>query len=333
MRFPRTDRAAESSIKPLTSGTTIAFSRSSCWARVDTYDQGRVDKIGETPRVPGVYAPAPDVSGVQALSQHAAALPADFSATVVKHRIESALNSRLSEVIPHVYGAVFAYAMYVLARLVIEVATFYGTTGSTSSAAGLGLWDFLRRLTLFSCIVLFMVEDVGEIIKYQSLFPMRRSTRYSHELFIASFYLCAFALLEVGSVLTWGAFGCAVFFGGVWCNQLKEEYLGHPSKVHALARTQRDLQYIGGGLFLLETGVFILQHSPKDIATPTTICFLATFLVWIFAYVAIPAIKHGAECNGLLVSTIVPDRIILWLQRFFSPGEKVTLKGDDHGAD
>lgn len=212
------------------------------------------------------------------------------------------------------YGAVFAYAMYVLAQLIAKLQAAYRPDAPASNdrliwASG---WPLLL---VFACVAVFTAQHVGQITKWNAEFPMRRSARYGQSLLIAAGYLAAFALLEQRHVLAWAAFGLAVGLGGPWCNQVQQEYKLDETKVALFAGTQRTLHYVGGLLFCGEAGVFLIQHSESpNITDVSAVCFGASFVAWVLIYLVYPPMKHGPQCNDLLVNAILPEKFIAKLQ-------------------
>jgi hypothetical protein len=225
-------------------------------------------------------------------------------------RVESKLNAELAQVIPVVYGALLSYAMYVLAQLITEVARYEEASGN-GKKVGLSLTDFIPHAVLFFAFVFFLVEDLGEIIKLAKEFPFKRTSRYSHELIVCFFFLASFAFLAASSSLALVSFAFAVIWGGVWCNQLKEEYRGDESQIDLFAKTQRNLQYFGGALFLAESATFLIMRNSTKLDMHIAVCFGATYIFWLLLYALYPAYRHGEPVNAFLVNTIIPDRLVL----------------------
>lgn len=244
-----------------------------------------------------------------------------YVAAVSRKNLEYPLNAVLDQVPAVVYGAVIAYALYVLARLVVELQAHYRVTDA--DYPGLSLQDAVPAFLVFAVVLIYMFEDIGEVMKIASKFPMRRTSRYYHELVIACFYVVAFALIEERSTIAWAAFAFAVGWGGVWLNQLKEEYQDHRSLVAELAKTQRGLQYSGGAVFLGEWGLLYLHTKSLNIDLLSAVWYAATFIAWLLVATAYPIMRNGANCSGLIVS-VFPDKLLI---HFMNKMEKFRLKG------
>lgn len=138
-------------------------------------------------------------------------------------RLECEQNQYLSSVIPILYGALLSYAMYVFASLLLDLFQYYGTLDLADSGLprkGISLREFLPTASLFLLFTFFVVEDLGEIVKLSQIYPLRRTSRYSHEVVIAGLLLGGYAFLGVRSILAVVLFGTAIGWGGIWCNQL-----------------------------------------------------------------------------------------------------------------
>src|SRR4051812_44850018 len=109
-----------------------------------------------------------------------------------RDRIQSPLNRHLASIVLVVYGAVLSYGMYVLSQVLVEVCIAYSRMPQDAnrlSALGEVLRTASLQLVLFTAVMLYLTEDIGEIVKLDSVFPHKRTSRYSHEIIIACFYV------------------------------------------------------------------------------------------------------------------------------------------------
>jgi hypothetical protein len=253
---------------------------------------------------------------------------AELSATIRQNRIETPLNQRLGEVIPLLYDAVLAYGMFVLAQLFIRLQAGFRPTDGHPNPQSIPPADFALALVLFCAVIAFLAQDIAEVVKFAVVCPMRRTSRFSHELIIASLYLITFSLIEQQNLLAWATFGIAVAWGGIWCNQVKEEYKDDKPEVAQYVTTLRWLHYVGGSFFVSESAAFLIVRGSPELDFRVVVCFASTFVLWTLAYAVYPALRHGPEWNHMLVNLLYPDLLIIKLQ------ERVTLsfqlEGDKH---
>jgi hypothetical protein len=242
---------------------------------------------------------------------------------MAKERIVSPLNKALSGLVPMIYGAVFSYALFIIATIVLE---FYEVIHANQGAISYAdLSNYSMRVLLFIFIFAYMVEDVGAIIKLANYFPYLRSSRYTHEVIIAAFYVGTFTLLKANSYLAIVTFGSLIFWGGIWCNQFKEEYKDHKTSINLFMKTQRDLQYVGGSLFLVEAFVFIAFKDTFVFTWQNTICFVSSFCFWTFTANVLPIIRHGKGAFDYTLNILIPDFLI----RIFTNNDSQIVRPED----
>jgi hypothetical protein len=225
-------------------------------------------------------------------------------------RIDSPLNEKLFELIPVVYGAVLSYSLYVLAQIIIKLLNTALVVSITADELIKLVNEFINKFVVFSAIILFMMKDVGEIVKLSKDYPYTRSSRFIMEIIIACFYLMTFAFIEINSYFAIISFSVAIITGGLSQNKFKGEYLNSPSNIDALAQTQRFLHYLGGGVILFEAMIFLIKGYSYYLQWTSTLCFLSTFIFWIVGYDYWILREHGSSARHYLVN-ILPGRFIM----------------------
>ena len=218
-------------------------------------------------------------------------------------RIVSPLNDSLSSIIPVLYGAVLSYALYIAAQLIVDFIQHNSDTNK-----GIALHEFGISIITFAVVICFLMQDFGGITKIQKVYPYRRTSRYTHEILIAFFYLASFALLVQRSIFSVMAFSFAITWGGVWCNQLKEEYLG--DDIAKYATTQRNLQYIGGALFMAQASSFLIYRNTSILTYPMVISVMASYAVWISIYALYLSKRHPEFINDYSIFITIPDNLL-----------------------
>jgi len=251
--------------------------------------------------------------GVVSQSTSSKSTTSSCAASIVQGRLESDLNAELASIIPIVYGALLSYAMYILARLTIEFVQFLTAT-SWKGNIGTAFSNFLSTVALYLCMAFFVAEDLGEVIKLAKVYPFRRTSRYSHELIIAFWFITTFALLEAQNNLAIGAFAIAVFWGGVWCNELRGEY-AHDRELWEYATTQRNLQYVGAAAFILIQIVTVRIYHTTIITPLIAGAFTLVFVTWLVVYGSYLSHRHGTHSGALVVTSIIPDAWLIALQK------------------
>lgn len=223
-----------------------------------------------------------------------------------EERINSPLNKTLSSIVPVVYGAVLSYSMYVMSRILLGLflpLKNNGLYGLTDRSMEQGVY----ALIIFIAIILFMMQDVGSVYKLADVFPYKRTSRYTYEIWVASLYVAVFTFLEIHSYVTVFIFSFILLLGGLWCNQFKEEYLNHKSNIHCLMRTEASIYYFFGLIFLFESSFFIALYHEIVFNFSSTLIFLVTYLIFLIVLTYLPYHKHGEKSLDYSVNIIFPD--------------------------
>jgi hypothetical protein len=208
-------------------------------------------------------------------------------------------NSNLFQLIPVIYGAVFSYAMYVLSIVVIRAFNNWTTNK---------IFDhkYLYEIILFVAFTLYMIEDVGSVIKLGYKYPFKKTSRYTFEIFIALLYICVFSFLSEGIYWSVSVFALIAVTSGVWYNQFKQEYRNHSEGLNEYVTSERIMHYGGGCILLIETGLFaIWKHINLDKYNVGT--FTITLLVWMFSFARYLCITHGERVLLCRVFILISD--------------------------
>ena len=228
--------------------------------------------------------------------------PVQVSETNVEHPF----NQHLFSIILVVYGAVLSLAMYVIASY---IATFSHHVHEAKTL--LDILDFFKLLVLYVLFLLWVVEDLASIIKYDKAFPFKRASRYGHEIVISFFYLASFALLDARSSVGLVAFGLALVWNGIWLNQLKEEYKQEFSELRGYARLSRNFHYVGGALLALAAGVALALDNSNSISWALFGAYCALYILWYCALHFVMVHKHGHHAMIFMTSIYIPDSFLL----------------------
>jgi hypothetical protein len=136
-------------------------------------------------------------------------------------------------------------------------------------------------------------------------------------MWIASSYVAVFAFLEINSYVTIIIFSFSIILSGLWCNQFKEEYKGHPTNIHNLIETERDIFYTFGVIFIFEAAFFIFFFGVTSFNLHTTLTFMFTEFLFLTILTFLPFIKHGDKSLDYTVNVLFPDFFFKKLETVF----------------
>ncbi len=175
-------------------------------------------------------------------------------------RVESPMNIHLAQLVPVIYGAVFSYTMYVFSKLGVELFEAYAkreenSVGNTIVPAIDVCW---KSIIAYFVITLYMIGDVGAVMKINGKYRYKRTSRYTQEYFVALGYIFTFSLLYINRVWAILPFTCVVFLGGLWFNNMKEELSKQNRSFTKFARSQRKWHYACAALLIVEYSVHFI---------------------------------------------------------------------------
>src|SRR5713101_3630581 len=101
--------------------------------------------------------------------------------------LEDTVHACLSQIVPVVYGAVLSYAMYSVAEMALRIRRL-SPAHTFAEGELINPWEGVQRLIIFVLVMAYVIDDVGEILRLDTAYKFRRSTRFSHEIWIALFY-------------------------------------------------------------------------------------------------------------------------------------------------
>lgn len=231
-----------------------------------------------------------------------------------EERLENDLNKSLASVVPIIYGAVFAYSMVVLSDITIHHFSIPFQRNSAVSDL-IPRRDYLKMLLVYSLITIYMIDDIGCIIKIESEYPYKRTSRYTMEYFIALLYILSYTFVSIDLRYTILSFSGIMFFCGIWFNNFKEEYPDTKNKIDEYALVQRRWHYAGGSLILIEYIVFyslsyfhFYSHGENIYAL---ICiFIISTIIWLFLSPLHIAFTNGSNMLKYSVNILIPDFIL-----------------------
>lgn len=235
-----------------------------------------------------------------------------------KERISDETNAYLFPLIPVIYGAVFSYAMYIFSNIIVAAYVEWDIQHIRKIAYSTSL----KQIVLFTSFTIYMIEDVGSIMKTGNLYPFMRTSRYTFEIYIALFYICTFSLLDKSIYYSVIAFAIVVLLGGIWHNQFKEEYATHDSNVKSYSAIERDLHYIGAMALLVQSAAFI-AFGYRLMEWENVLAFTAVLYLWMFgagSWICLRSGEHVLKCR---VVVFLPDH---YVKRICD--KKTTLKID-----
>jgi hypothetical protein len=234
-------------------------------------------------------------------------------------------NSNLAMLIPVIYGAVFSYSMYILSQIFVHHFTVPIPKPNPSNPevaqelALISSRDFVKMVISYCLITIYMIEDIGSIIKLEFDYPYKSTSRYTYEFVIASLYIITFSLVGTNSKWCILSFALILLVGGRWFAKFIQEYKNDNSedakKVCMYAVAQKTWHYVGGLILLLFYLIFFLfnYQNTKYIAGNAyflIVIFALTTLAWLFfssLYIAI----NNRECVlKYNVNVIVPTKLI-----------------------
>lgn len=243
-----------------------------------------------------------------------------------EERIVSVQNASLSNIVPIVYGAVISYSMYVLSKLLSDLFSNRSELISLPIESAVKFTNNINSIAIFLCIWLFLIQEIGSIYKLGNIFKYKRTSRYTHEMWIATFYVTAFTFLEISSYVTVLIFSLVLILGGLWCNQLKEEYPNHKTKIHLLMKLECQIYYSGGLIFLIQFIFFYGFYHELKFHVFSTFIFLITFMFFLIILAIIPYLKHGSNVLGYSVNIILPDFLFGKFTKVRIPNQQPRIK-------
>lgn len=231
------------------------------------------------------------------------------STNLLEGKLPINLNNELANIIPVVYGALLSYAMYIFAQMVISFSSDFQKAENYQLKFNY-VQEFGLLSLLYLPIFLFLVEDMGEIVKIGKSFPFRKPSRYASEIMVTFGFLSSFALISVKNCLSILTFAIALGFGGVWCNQLKQEYKSDCSGIDCVATTQRDLQLAGSFIFTFECVYFLITSNTIKLTTNAILTFCVTFIIWKFFYELYLRNRHSETIEEYSVNLLIPNFLL-----------------------
>jgi hypothetical protein len=228
--------------------------------------------------------------------------------------MDSPNNKLLNGIIPIIYGAVFSFAFYVLSQIILEIynnlPNYFIVENRTEFFIGFRM--FIKKLILFIIVIIYMMEDVGAVLKLQEKYPYVRKSRYFHEIFISSLYVSTFTFILNAVFLAVFCVSLIIVWSGIWCNQLKEEYFnisGAGQSFVDYMRDLRDMHYIGGSFIFIEVSFSIVVFGTMSLEFYPLITVLTTFVLWRFVTLLYMVNKHKSNIKDFSVFVLLPRRI------------------------
>jgi hypothetical protein len=225
---------------------------------------------------------------------------------------EHDLNACLAGIIPIVYGAVFSYAMYVFAHILSKWLNSINQADVVLNNENITNTELIGRVILFGIITMFMIEDVGAIIKLEKAFPFKRTARYTLEVVIAFFYILIYTLLGEGLFWTIPFFGVLLVLCGFWFHRFRNEYEKDETKIDRYANTIGNFHYVGAFIILGESAWFMFYRHLQFLNGSSVVWFTLTLLVWINVTLLHCVSKHGENSLNYCVNILLPKS---WIRR------------------
>ena len=163
-------------------------------------------------------------------------------------RRDREVNACLSQIIPVIYGALLSYAMYSIAETALVIRDVIPRSGIDRPVIGFA--DGAQRLIIAAVILAYVISDVGELLRLDTRYKLKATARFSQEIWIALFYVLAFAYVRNGSYFAVVWLGASLALSGTWCNELKQEYREDEDKIANLAVALRFASYAGAAVFI-----------------------------------------------------------------------------------
>lgn len=219
-----------------------------------------------------------------------------------EERIEDSTNGNLFPLVSVIYGAVFSYAMYIFSSMIISAYNEWVVSDLSSIYNS----KSLKEIVLFLMFMIYMIEDVGSIMKLGNLYPFKRTSRYTFEILIALFYICTFSMLASGIYYCTIFFAVVIFLQAIWFNQFKEEYSDHESNIKTYSTIERDLHYIGAFLLIVQPAIFIILNH-KTMEWLNILTFVMVLCLWMFIAAKWICLRTGDHVMKCRVMVFLPD--------------------------
>lgn len=222
-----------------------------------------------------------------------------------EERISDNTNEYLFPLIAVIYGAVFSYAMYIFSQIIITAYNEWDIKHFTTVLDS----ESLKEIVLFISITVYMIEDVGSIMKLGNLYPFKRTSRYTFEIFIALLYISTFSLLGANIYYCVMFFSAIVLLGAIWYNQFKEEYPNDPSNINRYAVIERDLHY-GGAIFLFAQASIFIALDERSMTWYNVGAFVVILWAWMFFAARWICLRSGERVLRCRIMVFLPDHVV-----------------------
>lgn len=231
-----------------------------------------------------------------------------FPVSTRDERLTSSANRYLSTIIPVIYGAVFSYSMYVASILIIKIWILVEVK-NPNWFSEIIISEYFYAFLGFIVVALYMIRDIGSIVKLEGQFHFLRSSRYTHEVFIAFLYMVTYTFILHGNYLAVPTFALVIFWGGIWCNQVKEEYYKN-EKLSNFMASMVGLQFFGFTIFMAQATFFLYTKRTILFNFESTITFIISLFLWQLAVDFWMVYTHGNSSNDFTLTILLPDFII-----------------------
>lgn len=237
----------------------------------------------------------------------------DFMSIYSTHR-----NKSLFVYIPVIYSAVISYGFYVLAVCFSE---FYIHIRANSADLPAVL-IFIIQLGFFMITTLYLIIDLGGMVKLTSFFQYKTHSRFLHDLLIGLFFLIMYNEIKELSIFYFLAFSLNLLVAAIWGNNLKEEAqrsnFEQADRVENWGLAIRDSHYLGACVFLFIFGVllfinyYIVNESFLfDINIMGLVALIIGFFGWYIYFISY-SVKYTGKIDREFAMPIgLPIRLFL----------------------
>lgn len=182
----------------------------------------------------------------------------------------SKANTKLYDYIAVVYGVTLSYGFYVLTKCFVEFFNYIKADYTFTSPDKTALYKFIIQSGLFLITTLYLVIDLGGMVKVTYNLEYAHHSRFIHDMIIALCFLFMYHEIKELSVVYLFAFSINLFVAGIWGNNLKQEVtflkeLEHLEKDVSKrflnwGITIRNTHYVGASVMLILFGYSLIQN-------------------------------------------------------------------------
>lgn len=223
-------------------------------------------------------------------------------------------NKSLFIYISVIYGAVLSFGFYVFCQIVLKTFAAFKSDAIDLRILSQGI----IQIGFFIITTLYLIIDIGGMVKVTHNFEYKLHSRFIHDVLIALMFLLMYDFIDGNIIAYFFAFSMNMLFAAIWGNNLKEEatlYMEKLGSTRALGTQERaehfryinwgiiirQTHYLGSFFFLMLLGISYRLNAfcnpekpPSDNSLLTLIILILGFFAW-YTYFLMYSIRYSEE--------------------------------------